>query len=122
MKQLVSRLMAVPSPVPSVCRGVFLVTLLAVASAGILGGCVGEPEDEAEAPVGQVGSADTYVPALPGQPGGKKETAPAPAPEVPATLLPGEEDTGGTQGPDPGAPRGSDPQPIPWKPDAPRAR
>jgi hypothetical protein len=86
--------------------------LLAIASVGLLGGCVVETADEEEAPVAQASAADTYVPAVPKNPGGVKGGTPSP-PVVPSTQSPS---TGGTPAPtNPGTPQGSDPEPSPWK-------
>lgn len=89
--------------------------LVAIGMAGMLGGCVAETADDDEAAVAQTASADTYVPALPKDPGGVKAAPPVDptAPNAPAGVLPGTSD--------PGAQQGSDPEPSPWKPGNPPA-
>jgi hypothetical protein len=90
-------------------------TLLTLATAGALGGCVAETADEDEGAVAQTKAAITYVPALPKVPGGARSGTPNEpmSPEPPARVAPGTSD--------PGAPSSSDPEPDPIKPGDPPA-
>lgn len=93
-------------------KGALWLVLAAMAATALFaGGCVAETGDDDDGTVTHSGSADTFVPRLPKDPGGIQGSSSSSSGSVPSSS--GSSQPGSTSGTSPGtAP--ADPDPTPW--------